>query len=252
MRLWRGVRLVGWCAASAALVALLVALSASAATRLRTVALKVTVAGSGTLRVTGSRSFTCSAASCMHTFRLRKGRRIALHALAAAGWNLTRWRGACHGSAATCFLRLETRRNVAVTFSSVCEQNPHDGVYGPDRLTVLKPCATFQGTVSQAPVKHNDGDVSFNVSPDPGYENMLNSTNQREGGLHMEIVPRDQPGCTPGQPVNPGAPYLGTCSGRALVAPPLGAHVRITGPWVLDIGNHWYEIHPVWSIRKLK
>lgn len=248
----RGLWLAGWFVAAASLVALLVALSASGATRPRTVALKVTVDGSGTLLVTGSPSVTCRAASCRHTFHLRKGRRIAVHALAAPRWYLTRWSGACHGSAATCSLKLETRRSVAVIFSPVCERNPHDGVYAPDRLTVVNPCATFQGTVSQAPVKHHDGDVSFNVSPDPGYANMLNATNRREGGLHMEIVPRDQPGCTPGQLVNPGAPYFGKCSGRDLLAPPLGAHVRIIGPWVLDIGNHWYEIHPVWSVHKVK
>lgn len=247
-RVRRDMRLLGWCVAAAALVALLVALSASAATRPRRVALKVTVAGSGTLRVTGSSSFTCRAASCLHTFHVRKGRRIAVHASAAPGWDLMRWTGACHGSAATCSLRLEARRRVAVTFSFVCEKHPFR-VYGK----VLKPCATFVGTVSEGAVKHPDGDVSFNVSPDPGYEGMLNAHNRREGGLHMEIVARDQPGCTPGQPVNPGElPRLGICSGRALVAPPVGAHVRIIGQWVLDVSNDWYEIHPVWSIRKAK
>jgi hypothetical protein len=130
-----------------------------------------------------------------------------------------------------------------------CERNPKDGVHGPDRLKTLTRCAVFQGTVSQAPVKHPDGDVSFHVSPDPGYASMLNAHNRSEGGLHIEIVPRDQPGCTPGQPVHVGdVPHLGICSGRDVVAPPLGAHVRIIGAWVLDRNNNWYEIHPAWSI----
>jgi hypothetical protein len=133
--------------------------------------------------------------------------------------------------------------------SPACEQNPLDGVHGPDRLKVLKGCVAFQGTVNQAPVKNPDGDVSFEVSPDPGYTNMLNAHNRNEGGLHIEIVPRDQPGCTPGHPVHVGdVPNLGICSGRDITAPALGAHVRIIGPWVLDRNNNWYEIHPVWSI----
>src|SRR5689334_10103297 len=45
--------------------------------------------------------------------------------------------------------------------SPACERNPHDGVYLPARLKVLISCAVFRGTVNEAPVKHHDGDVSF-------------------------------------------------------------------------------------------
>ena len=138
----------------------------------------------------------------------------------------------------------ETLRNAA------CDKNPRAGVHGPDRLKVVSPCAVFQGTVTEAPVKNPDGDVSFQASPDPGYASFLNANNRREGGLHVEIVPRDQPGCTPGQPVHAGdVPDLGTCSGRDVVTPAIGAHVRIIGSWVLDRNNGWFEMHPVWSIR---
>lgn len=131
----------------------------------------------------------------------------------------------------------------------VCGKNPKDGVHAADRLKVLSPCAVFQGRVTQAAVKNSDGDVSFEVSPDPGYASMLNAHNRSEGGLHVEIVPRDQPGCTPGQPVHAGdIPDLGLCSGRDVARPALGARIRIIGPWVLDRNNGWYEIHPVWSI----
>jgi hypothetical protein len=78
---------------------------------------------------------------------------------------------------------------------------------------------------------------------------MLNAKNRLKGGLHVEIVPRDQPGCTPGQPVVVGnVPDLGLCSGRDISGPALGAHVRIVGPWVLDRNDDWNEIHPAWSI----
>jgi hypothetical protein len=122
-------------------------------------------------------------------------------------------------------------------------------VHGHDRLKVLTPCAEFRGTVSESPLKNPDGDVSFQAKPDPDYATMLNAQNRSEGGLHIEIVPRDQPGCTPGKPVHVGdVPGLGTCSGRDIASPALGAHVRIVGPWVLDRNNKWYEIHPAWHI----
>lgn len=148
---------------------------------------------------------------------------------------------------------VSTTSSVAATTRTVrsraCERNPHDGVHGPDRLKVLNRCAVFQGTVSQAPVKNPDGDVSFEVRPDSGYARMLNAHNRREGGLHIEVVPRDQPGCTPGKRVYVrDVPGLGICSGRDIASPALGAHVRIIGPWVLDRNNNWYEIHPTWSI----
>lgn len=124
------------------------------------------------------------------------------------------------------------------------------GVHDPQRLKVLNACATFVGTVSRAPkLNPSDGDVTLNAKPDPGYESMLNAKNVQEGGLHVEIVPRDQPGCTPGQPVKGTASNLGTCSGANVLYPPLGARVRVIGPWVFDAWVGWNEIHPAWRIE---
>lgn len=90
----------------------------------RTVALHVTVNGSGTLRVPGNPAFTCHASfptssHCRHTFQVRRGRRIVLRASPARGWKLWRWTGTCHGSAASCSLRLKARRFGFVTASFV-------------------------------------------------------------------------------------------------------------------------------------
>jgi hypothetical protein len=30
--------------------------------------------------------------------------------------------------------------------------------------------------------------------------------------------------------------------------PRAGQHVRAIGAYVLDQGNHWFEIHPVWRV----
>jgi hypothetical protein len=134
--------------------------------------------------------------------------------------------------------------------ASGCPADPLAGVHDPQRLKVLTPCATFMGTVSRAPkLNASDGDVTFNAKADAGYESMLNGKNLSEGGLHIEIVPRDQAGCTPGQPVKGSAGNLGTCSGANVAYPPLGAHVRVTGTWVMDTWVGWNEIHPVASVE---
>lgn len=109
-----GVALVGVLAAG--LIGSVAAGDASAAGRPGTVPLKVRVTGLGTVRVTGSGSFTCREYPCVHTFHVPKGRRIVVRAVAAKGWKLTKWAGACTGSRATCSLRLRSWRIAAVTF----------------------------------------------------------------------------------------------------------------------------------------
>jgi hypothetical protein len=134
-----------------------------------------------------------------------------------------------------------------------CRSDPHEGVHDPDRLKVLNPCATFVGTVVSTPkLNPSDGDVTFNVAPDPGYAAMLNEKNRSERGLHVEIVPMDQPDCEPGQSIE-GYPEgnLGVCSGAKVVFPPRGAHVRVIGPHVYDSWVGWNEIHPTWQVELL-
>jgi CHRD domain len=135
-----------------------------------------------------------------------------------------------------------------------CRTDPHIGVHDPQRLKILNPCATFVGTVVQAPeLSRGDGDVSFDVKPDSGYEWMLNAHNRSsDHGLHAEIVPMDQPGCTPGQPIaRKGINNLGVCSGANVLFPPLGAHVRLTGAYVFDTWAGPNELHPIWRAEVL-
>jgi hypothetical protein len=134
-----------------------------------------------------------------------------------------------------------------------CRSDPHQGVHDAYRLKVIDPCATFVGTVVEAPEKdRNDGDISFNVAPDHGYKSMLNGKNRAKGALHIEIVPMDHPDCQPGQPIR-GYPVtnLGVCSGANVRSPPLGAHVRVIGPYVYDSWVGWNEIHPAWKVEIL-
>ena len=109
---------------AAAAVGVLVASSASAVTTPRTLALHVTVNGSGTVRLPGHPAFTCHAhfptsSHCRHTFQVPKGRRIVIKASPARRWKLWKWTGACHGSATNCSLRVNARRFGFVTASFV-------------------------------------------------------------------------------------------------------------------------------------
>ena len=118
------MRLVLLSVAAVALLVLLGASGALAVTAPRTVALHVTVNGSGTVRVPGNPAFTCHASfptssHCRHTFQVRKGRRIVLKESPASGWKLWRWTGACRGSTASCSLRVKARRFGFVTASFV-------------------------------------------------------------------------------------------------------------------------------------
>jgi hypothetical protein len=118
------MRTVGRSVAAAALLGLLAASSASAVAVPRTVALHVTVNGSGTVRVPGHPAFTCRASfptssHCRRTFYVPKGGRIVVRESPATGWKLWKWSGACQGSAASCSLRVKARRFGLVTASFV-------------------------------------------------------------------------------------------------------------------------------------
>jgi hypothetical protein len=69
------------------------------------------------------------------------------------------------------------------------------------------------------------------------------------GDLLGEIVPADQAGCVPGQPLPrpPGGEDVGVCTGANLVAPAVGKRVELVGPYVRDVNHGWMEVHPVWS-----
>jgi CHRD domain len=136
--------------------------------------------------------------------------------------------------------------------ASACRSDPHRGVHDPRRLRVLDRCATFVGTVVAGPkLNASDGDVTFTATPDEGYASMLNGMNRREGGLHVEIVPTDQPGCKRGEPIEGAVKKPGVCSGAQVLYPPLRARVRVIGAYVYNARTRRNEIHPTWSVEML-
>lgn len=125
--------------------------------------------------------------------------------------------------------------------------DPLTNVYHPYRLRVLDQCKTITGRVTS--IRHElDGDVHFDLELDPEFKDLLMPGNyaRHHGWLVIEIVPADEPGCTPGQAprTTSGSYDYGTCTGAAVATPPLGSRVQVTGPYVDDIHHSGAEIHP--------
>jgi hypothetical protein len=148
----------------------------------------------------------------------------------------------------------------ASTAGSGCRGgDPLANVYHPDRLQVRNPCLTITGTVAY--VAHEpDGDIHMALTLPSSESNLLDQANYSDqyGQLVTEIVPADQPGCTPGQPPPlPSSAYTsssynyGLCTGADLSAPVVGTNVSVTGPYVADNDHGWMEIHPVWAVTVL-
>jgi hypothetical protein len=137
--------------------------------------------------------------------------------------------------------------------SSACRSgDPLANVYHSYRLIVVSRCKTVTGVVKIIR-NEDDGDVHFDLKLDAKYANLINDRNRTDqhGYLVAEIVPADEPGCTAGRPPRPstGTYDYGTCTGANIATPPLGAHVSITGPYVIDMKHGgWMEIHPVWRV----
>lgn len=110
------------------------------------------------------------------------------------------------------------------------------GVWTPARLRVLSTCVTVSGIIEALMPTSGpavDGDFSFDIKVDAGYEWTLSlgSYVLKAGHLHIEVVPSDQPAVLANLTLVPGT------------------HVQVTGVWVLDTDHGWFsEIHPAWSV----
>ena len=149
--------------------------------------------------------------------------------------------------------RTADRQSLAQTSSLVGSQPPAGGcdaslwnhVYNPTRLERLSPCLSATGTIDESDADA-DGDQHFLLKLDPGQGSLVNHRNAKKKGgeLVVEIV------CA-----NPTTlkKVKSACTGytNPVPIPALGAHVRVTGSYVIDSHNGWAEIHPVSRIEKL-
>jgi len=117
--------------------------------------------------------------------------------------------------------------------------DPQAHVYSPDRLQLLDPCVAVVGTVAVIRTE-KDGDLHVLLGLDPGQTKYVNTTNvsAQQGDLVLEPVCVSTPTQTDA---------VAACTGyiNPLPIPAVGAHVRVTGAWVLDLDHGWMEIHPV-------
>ncbi|MGI8402380.1 MAG: hypothetical protein ACR2NS_12375 [Gemmatimonadaceae bacterium] len=141
-------------------------------------------------------------------------------------------------------VKVETPK-VAVSRSSAvgCDASLWNHVYNPTRLQKLAPCLSATGVISESDADR-DGDQHFLLKLDPGQDSLVNHRNAKKKGgeLVVEIV------CA-----NPTTmkKVKSACTGytNPIAIPAVGAHVRVTGTWVIDSHNGWEEVHPVSSIQ---
>lgn len=148
-----------------------------------------------------------------------------------------------------------TSTATARSVGTACRKgSPLANVYHPDRLLVMSACKTASGVIRSI-THESDGDYHFDLALDPAFAGLINQGNVsgQHGWLVAEIVPADEPGCSPGKPPKPvsGTYNYGYCTGADITTPPIGTHVSVTGPYVLDQVHGWMEIHPVWRIVRL-
>ena len=136
----------------------------------------------------------------------------------------------------------------SATATAACLQpsDPSSRVYHPNRLQVLQPCITVGGLIDFER-KEADGDYHIGLKLDARYASLVNACNATclNGAEHGDLVL--EPVCE--LPVTQ-ADAVSACAGyhNPLVLPPVGAHVIVTGAYVLDLDHGWTEIHPVMTI----
>jgi hypothetical protein len=118
-------------------------------------------------------------------------------------------------------------------------------VYHPDRLEVHDACRTVTGTVRHIR-REPDGDLHVQVELDAGQENLLNDANvlQQHGFLVVEFI------CE--APVRQ-ADAMSACANWSYPErADHGAHMALTGAYVLDREHGWMELHPVSDVASLR
>lgn len=120
-----------------------------------------------------------------------------------------------------------------------CNASMWTHVYNPARLRQVAKCITATGVVDESAVD-DDGDQHFLLKLDAGQDGLLKKKNKtkKNGDLVVEIVCANRVILKKAK---------AACKGYSnqIASPAIGAHVRVTGSYVIDTHNGWAEIHPV-------
>lgn len=164
--------------------------------------------------------------------------------------------GGCYLLAADLFGAQLVKRSGGTTIVGGCDESLNDHIYHPKRLQVLGACESVTGTwVDASHGKNKDGcrheadsDAHCFLKLDPGQKKYLNAKNisNEDGNLVIE------PTCFYARVTQEDAKAACKNWRQKITLPPVGAHVRVTGRWVLDAQHGHLEIHAPSSIEVLK
>jgi len=118
-------------------------------------------------------------------------------------------------------------------------------VYHADRLHTIEHCKLVTGIVEQVR-SERDGDFHIRLRLDPGQELLTNHGNQERQGGDLVVEPICEHPVTQEDAVDACRDFSG-----GVPRPHKGMHVRVIGPYVLDVEHGWMEIHPAVLIEEL-
>ena len=130
--------------------------------------------------------------------------------------------------------------------SASCDASLWNHVYNPSRLQVVNSCVAATGVIEESDAD-DDGDQHFLLKLDPGQDRLLKEKNLKKkgGDLVVEIVCANRVKLKKAR---------SACAGYVnhIAMPAVGAHVRVTGSYVVDTHNNWTEIHPVSQMQVIR
>jgi hypothetical protein len=127
-----------------------------------------------------------------------------------------------------------------------CDASLWNHVYNPKRLQIVNQCITVTGIVTET-TPDEDGDQHFLLKLDRGQGQLLKKRNvtKKNGALVIEIV------CANRVKLKKAKVACAGYSNR-IALPAVGAHLKVTGTYVIDTHNGWAEIHPVSQMQVVK
>lgn len=112
-------------------------------------------------------------------------------------------------------------------------------VYDASRLQIKAGCQTVTGVITDQHT-NDDGDIDVRLEVYAPYRGLLNGGNMSNLSGHLQTEAICQTSITT-------ADAARACQGfhGSIAIPPNGAHVQVTGTYVLDTIHGWMELHPI-------
>ena len=135
---------------------------------------------------------------------------------------------------------------VTTSSSNRCDQSLWNHVYQSSRLQIVNRCITVSGVIESIRAEP-DGDSHIRLNLDSQFTKLINLANIKDqfGDLVLEPICQHTV-------IQPNAFFACNDFHQNINIPPIRAHVKVTGSYVLDTWhNKWAEIHPVSSITSL-